>query len=132
MNNKKFLLPSVFLVIIFIFLRTFTQIMFKNLALGPGGSSYVALLFDPLFYLIGVMFLSQAVVWLMVLKRLPLSAAYPFTSVTVVTILISGAFFFGETVTTGNVLGSFFIMVGVVIIAGDRKKIKTSKYLVDP
>jgi drug/metabolite transporter (DMT)-like permease len=132
MNKKKYLLSGVFLVIIFIFLRTLTQIMFKNLALGPGGSSYVTLLFDPLFYLIGVMFLGQAAVWLMVLKRLPLSTAYPFTSVTVVTLLISGALFFGETITTGNVLGSLLIMAGVVIIAGDKKKNDSSRYLVDP
>jgi drug/metabolite transporter (DMT)-like permease len=132
MSDQKYLLSGVFLVIIFIFLRTLTQIMFKNLALGPGGSSYIKLLFDPLFYLIGVIFLGQAAVWLMVLKRLPLSEAYPFTSVTVITLLISGALFFGETITTGNVLGSFLIMAGVMIIAGDKKKNDPFRYLVDP
>lgn len=86
------------------------------------------LILDPLFYLTGIIFLVQAVVWLLVLKRMPLSVAYPFTSVAVITLLISGALFFGEVITLGNILGSILIMVGIIVIAGAKKDNKKTVY----
>ena len=105
------------LIILFIFLRTLNQVLFKHIALGPGGKSYSTLLFDPLFYLAGFVFLSQAATWLAVLRRMSLSYAYPFTSVTVITLLVSGRVFFNESITLGNVLGAIVIMVGVFLMA---------------
>ena len=115
-------LNSFVLIIFFIVLRTVSQIFLKQVALGPGGASYFALFFDPLFYLAGMIYLAQAMVWLIILKRLPLSFAYPFTSVTLITIMISGAVFFGEAITLGNVLGTVIIIAGVIVIAGDHEK----------
>lgn len=120
MSNKGIFLSGLWLLALFIVLRTLNQILFKHVALGPGGADYFALLLDPLFYVACSIFFAQAVVWLMVLKRLALSVAYPFTSVTFITILASGAMFFGESITLGNVLGATIIMVGVVVIAGDN------------
>ena len=109
------------LIILFIFLRTLNQILFKHIALGPSGRSYSALLFDPLFYIAGFVFLSQAATWLAVLRRMSLSYAYPFTSVTVITLLISARFFFNENITLGNILGAIVIMVGVSLMAVNSK-----------
>lgn len=113
---------GIHLIILYIVFRTIIQILFKYVAIGPGGSSYFALLFEPLFYLAGIIFIAQAVVWLMVLRRLALSVAYPFTSLTVITMLASGALFFGESITLGNIVGTVVIMTGVIIIAGDHSK----------
>lgn len=110
------------LITLFILLRTIGQILFKHIALRPGGSNYISLFLDPLFYLSGVIFFLQAVVWLLVLKRMALSAAYPFSSITVITMLISGALFFGESISLGNIIGSIFIMTGVIVIASDKTK----------
>ncbi len=121
MNTKPVLLSGMWLLILFIVLRTLSQVLFKLVALGQGGTSYIALLLDPLFYLTGFLFLAQAVTWLAVLRRLPLSSAYSITSLTVVTLLISGAVFFGESITLGNVLGTLVIMAGVAVIAGGRE-----------
>lgn len=120
MNQGRCFFSGMWLVALFILLRTLNQVLFKQVALGPGGGSYLALLFEPLFYLSSIFFLAQAGVWLAVLRRLPLSRAYPFTSLTVITLLIGGAVFFGEAVTLGNVLGALVIMTGVVVIGGGQ------------
>ena len=111
---------SYFLIALFLLINIAIQILFKKIALGPGGQNYMALLLEPMFYLGVILFMMQAVVWLAVLRRLPLSRAYPFTSLTIIISLICGAVFFGESITLGNVLGSLVIMTGVVIIARDQ------------
>ena len=104
----------------FLIVSTGIQILFKHIALGPGGKCYLYLLLDPLFSLCVLLFLAQTTLWLSVLKRLPLSKAYPYTSLTLVTLLISGALFFKEHISWGNVLGALIIMTGVVVLTGAR------------
>lgn len=104
------------LIFAFIALRTVNQVLFKKVAIGPGGNNYFALLSDPFFYLACLVFLAQAVVWLSVLRRFTLSFAYPFTSITFITIMASGLLFFGEAITLGNLLGTLVIMTGVGVI----------------
>lgn len=121
MTLKSFFSPAVGLIILFILLRTLNQILFKQVALGSNGNSYLGLLFNPLFYLAGFVFLAQAATWLAVLRRMSLSYAYPFTSLTVITLLISARFFFNENITLGNILGAIVIMVGVSLMAVNSK-----------
>lgn len=121
-SNKQTIAPNIFisgaiLIIFFILLRTLSQVFLKFVALGSGGSNYLALAFDPLFYLCGLLFVGQAAVWLAVLRRFPLSQAYPFTSLVVITMMISGAVFFDESIKLGNILGAMVIMTGVKVIA---------------
>lgn len=109
---------------LFIALRTFNQILFKYVALGPGGASYSALIFDPLFYIAFLIFIAQAVVWLFVLNRFSLSCVYPFTSLTFVTIMASGAIFFKEIITLGNVFGAVVIIAGAAVVAKGNNEMR--------
>lgn len=113
----------VYLIIgFFIILRTLNQIIFKFLAIGPGGISYYSIFYEPLFYIAIIIFFLQFVTWIAVLKSMPLSCAYPYTSLTVITLIISGAFFFEESVTIANILGAFVIMIGIAFIAKGQKE----------
>lgn len=122
MTAKSPLLSSAALTVLFIGLRTLSQILLKLVAIGQGGYSYLALLLSPLFYLAGMLYLAQAITWLAVLKRMPLSQVYPLNSLTVITLMMSAVLFFGESITAGNMVGALLIIVGVVIIApvGER------------
>lgn len=111
---------SAWLIILFIALRTINQIFFKKLALGPGGVSYFALSAEPLFCLTCMMFFAQVVVWQFVLKKFTLSFVYPLTSLTFITIMISGTIFWDESLTFANVLGAFIIILGVTVLAQDK------------
>lgn len=113
------MMQGYFFIIVFLLVNTANQIMFKVVALGPGGIDYMVLITEPLFYVCILLFAAQAAAWLAVLKRLPLTHAYPFTSLTIIALLISGAVFFDESITMGNVAGALLIMIGVAVIAGD-------------
>lgn len=97
-------------------LRTCTQVLLKNVALDLNGQGVDRLLTSPIFYTCIVLYLGQVVAWIGVLRTTPLSIAYPFTSLTVVTILLSGVFLFGEPLDLGHVLGSLVIMAGLTIL----------------
>jgi drug/metabolite transporter (DMT)-like permease len=111
----------------FLLINTANQIMFKIVAIGPGGSDYLLLMADPFFYLCGILFVGQTAAWLAVLRCLPLSKAYPFTSLMIITLLVSGRIFFEEPITLGHVVGAIVIMAGVTVIASGGNEIKAVK-----
>ncbi len=90
--------------------------MLKTLALDLNGGSAMQLLMSPIFYLCGVLFLGQIVSWIAVLRVTPLSIAYPITSLTVITILLSGVFLFHDPLDLGHIAGSLVIMFGISIL----------------
>lgn len=116
------MMASYIWLIFFIIFSSVIHTLFKYIALGPGGKSYLFLIFDPLFYLCGLLFVAQAISWLGVLKRLSLSKAYPYTSINLIILLICGFIFFDENISLGNFLGALVIVVGVVIITKETER----------
>lgn len=55
--------------------------------------------------------------WMLALKKLPLSTAYPFTASNFLLILLSATLFFGESITTGKLAGTALIICGIAIMA---------------
>ncbi|MGA1825566.1 MAG: hypothetical protein ACMUIP_12980 [bacterium] len=60
--------------------------------------------------------LLRGFVWILILKKIKLSFAYPLMSVTFILILGISYFFFNEEITFYNLLGCFLIMGGVAFI----------------
>lgn len=56
-----------------------------------------------------------AVSWMMALSQFPLSYAYPFMSLSFILVPFFSAFFFKEVIQMPQVVGLFFIVLGVVI-----------------
>lgn len=106
----------------FFFIATaFAQVALKIVASGPGGQDYLLLFSDPLFYVCCVGFIAQAYTWIAVLKVMPLSQAYPISSLNVVFTLVCAAVFFNEAVTLENVIGSVIIVAGIIILSCGRR-----------
>ncbi len=57
-----------------------------------------------------------AILWQMILKRVPLSVAYPFRSLGVVYGLAIAGFVFHEPITWQNILGGAIVMLGLFIM----------------
>jgi drug/metabolite transporter (DMT)-like permease len=66
----------------------------------------------------------RGVLWILVLKRLPLSVAYPCLSVVYVIVLFASVPAFGETLTPAKVVGTLLVLGGVAIVglSGMRKE----------
>lgn len=73
-------------------------------------------IFTPMVFLGFVLYGSSSILWLFVLKRFPLSVAYPAVSLTYVATLFISWKFFGETIGWSKVLGVVMIVLGVGFI----------------
>ena len=58
-----------------------------------------------------------AILWLWVLARLDLSAAYPFVGLSFVITMLIGSFFLGEAIGTERLIGTFLVVAGCMLIA---------------
>ena len=61
-----------------------------------------------------------AVLWQMVLKRVPLNQAYLFRSLGVVFGMAIAFFAFHETITLQNLLGATIVLLGLLILLSDK------------
>lgn len=55
--------------------------------------------------------------WMGAMTRLPLTYAYPFTSLSFVLVMVFSALVLGEGVSPGRVVGTLIVMAGLVVIA---------------
>ena len=58
-----------------------------------------------------------ALFWMLALKKMPLSTAYPLTASSFVLILAFSVAFFGETLTVHKAAGTALIVSGIVVLA---------------
>jgi len=56
-----------------------------------------------------------ALIWQRVIKHIPLSAAYACKAFTVILALFYGAFIFGEVISVKQMIGSFVLIIGILI-----------------
>lgn len=61
-----------------------------------------------------------AVLWQLVLKRIPLSIAFMCKSITLIIILMIARVLFGESITISNILGSGIILSGIILLAWEK------------
>jgi len=69
----------------------------------------------PLILTFGLYFLG-AILWLFILKKLPLSIAYPAMSLTYITVAVVSALIFNEPMTAGKVAALALIATGVAVL----------------
>ena len=72
---------------------------------------------EPLFLLVGALFVWQLINWLRVLECSDLSYSQPITSLALVSVFVLSAIFLGERVDTLKVLGIAFVFAGVWFIS---------------
>lgn len=59
----------------------------------------------------------SALIWLLVLARADLSFAYPFVGIGFILTMLFGAAFFSEAVGPVRVLGTLFVVFGVILVS---------------
>lgn len=99
-----------------ILLRALNQVLMKFLALdwgNPNQQLAVALMTGGIVLVL----LARAYSWQKALVQLPLSVAYPFFALTLVTLMASGHFIFSEQISQMNLLGTCLIVAGISLIA---------------
>lgn len=68
------------------------------------------------FYCAVFLFAISTIVWTQVLMRIPLSIAYPITSLSYIITVIGAVMIFHERIEVSSIIGVLVIMIGVAII----------------
>lgn len=95
------------------------QMMFKKAALAIGqGNGLSAWIFNG--WLLGAFLLYglTTLLWVWILKHVPLHMAYPFMALAFFIVPVLGYFALGEAISAKVLLGSLFIVIGVIISNG--------------
>ncbi len=74
------------------------------------------ILFSPMVFLGFFLYGISSIIWIFILKQLPLSIAYPTLSLGYVIILFVSWKFFGESIGLFNILGVILIVAGVSLL----------------
>lgn len=82
-------------------------------------SSIIKTLFNPYVFAGYVSYLISSILGLFVLKKFPLSVAFPSMSLTYVLIVLVSVYFFKERLTSFKILGLILIMAGVLSLFKD-------------
>jgi multidrug transporter EmrE-like cation transporter len=68
-----------------------------------------------------VLYGSGAVIWMVILRLMPLSFAFPIAAGSLmIGTMLTGVFFLSETITAWHIAGAFMIITGIVLITTSR------------
>ncbi|HVZ07847.1 DMT family transporter [Rhodopila sp.] len=84
---------------------------------GAGASSFLGQLFDPRTLVGLVLYGGAALLYIVALRRIPMSVALPFTAVSYVAALLIGHYAFNEALGAMRVGAVGLICAGVVVLA---------------
>ncbi|MCP4574111.1 MAG: 4-amino-4-deoxy-L-arabinose-phospho-UDP flippase [bacterium] len=106
-------LPLIGLAVV---LRSAAAILAKQAAIVSVGGGVTGLVINPWLVAEVVVLGLQAIVWSAVLRRAPLTYAYPFLGLTFVINLAAARFVFGEAIRLQHMAGVGIIMAGVLVM----------------
>lgn len=110
-SSNKLTITSFFLLT-FAFLVYSTTGIFSKLA---SSQEFLSVPYFGYFALVIVAIGIYALLWQMILKRIPLSRAFLFKSMTVIFSLTFAWLFFHEQITINNIIGGGLIVVGIIV-----------------
>ena len=87
--------------------------------LNSNSNSLLSWIINPWYPLALIAMLLQTAFWIQVLKNCPLAVAYPMSSLVFAFNLAFAFIFFGEEITSFNILGIIFIIIGVSLTLKD-------------
>jgi multidrug transporter EmrE-like cation transporter len=91
------------------------QILFKLASRNLDGGAW-GFLFSPVFVLALAVYGAATLAWIFVLRQWPLTIAYPANALAIVTVLVCGVLFFGESLALPQILGLVAIVGGLVLL----------------
>ncbi len=94
------------------------QILFKKAGenLASSGAPFVTAFIDPIFILAVAIYGGATMLWLYVLKNVPLTYAYSFMALTFIFVPILAMLFLGEKLTPKYFLGLGLVISGLLIV----------------
>lgn len=119
--------PVVTAWVILLVIETLGQIALKTAGgrIGPfelDRASILLALQTPWLWLGLACYLGQFVVWMVILEKSALSAAFPTSAIVFVAVMIASRVVFGDPMGWEKVLGSVIIVTGILLLGGDEAR----------
>ena len=92
------------------------QVLFKQAGVRGAGAPFVQTLFDPVFILAVGIYGLATLMWVWVLKTVPLSSAYSFMALSYVLVPILAVVFLGESLSWKYAAGTALILGGLFVV----------------
>lgn len=105
-----------FLLLLAFAIYSSTSVFIKLAALHPIMSLPFFIFYSFAILALGI----YAVLWQIILKKMPLSVAFMSKSITIIFGLSVAYFLFSEIVTINNLIGSLFIITGIILLPWKR------------
>ena len=93
------------------------QILMKKGMPSTGQLGIREILSSPLLIIGGLCYVASFFSWLQALNVLPLSIAWPSTSISFILVIFASALFLGEPITMLKLVGAIVIVGGVMLVA---------------
>lgn len=97
------------------------QLLLKRTAMGGGNLAAGAPIYAPFisgWFVLGVLCLGMgSILWVTVLKKLPLTIAHPLTAIVFILVPVASHFLWGEPLPLMRAMGIGVIISGVVLVA---------------
>lgn len=114
-----------FFIAMTIFLTVFGQLVLKwqvglhgHLLSSPFSFwNVVQLVFKPWVVIALGSAFAASLCWMMAIKQLPLSTAYPFTALSFILVLVFSVFVLGEPISVWKIVGTAMVVAGVVALS---------------
>jgi len=109
-----------FLFFIGVLITSTAQLLLKtgvnqlNLLLSP--KIILQILTNKFLFLGFLLYGIGSIMWLFIIKKLPISIAYPAVSVSYIIVILSSYFLFKEPLTVNKIIGGVLIMSGIAIM----------------
>lgn len=103
-------------------LRSGAAAFAKQAGLWSAGGALRGLVVNPWWVASLVLLVAQAVAWIVVLRRVRLTVAYPFNSLVLAINLAVAVFVFGEAIAGPQVLGILLIMSGIAVLGSGTRR----------
>jgi multidrug transporter EmrE-like cation transporter len=97
------------------------QLFFKQAAIFTNNNTHLSFIskyaLNPSFYAAVSFFAIATITWVQILKTMKISVAYPLLSVSYVITAAGAYYFFGERISSINIIGILLIMFGVSLVS---------------
>lgn len=97
------------------------QILFKLAAarihFGTLRETAISLAMNPYLIAGAILYSATIILWILVLREVPISRAYPFTALAMIIVPVAGLAFFGESFSWTLVIGGALLIAGIVVIS---------------
>jgi multidrug transporter EmrE-like cation transporter len=110
---------NILFILLSVFLSSVGQIVLKYGAVKTESANHSLLisLINPTNIIGLALYGLSAVVWMLVLKRVELSYAYPMVSLGYVLVFIASYYLFGESLNFNRIIGLVLIMAGIFFVS---------------